>query len=455
MSGNRRIAGFDIGTSSLKVTLADYYTGRITEELKYEYHNFRELAPGVVPVVVYEETLLKALKELYYSIDIVSLALTTQMYSICENKDGEWIAHQWNSLWDRNPDIEKVLQDPLRKSGCQVDTLFPAYKLKTLSEEKRKNFVPYGIKEHLIYFLTGKLATDYVTASASGLFDISARIWNIPFVKSLGMDTGKLPEVLPHDKPVGKIKPGLFPGVYSETLVVPGLGDGPSASFACKGISNFCGNLGTSMAARVFTRKPDLLPEHGLWNFVVDDDTFVTGGISSNSCTVFHWAERMGIKIGSSISDTRDVMFFPWIHGERMPYWSSDLRGTITGMRIDDGPSVLAGAIIKAVAFTFVRMTDILVQHSENGKPLVIAGGGTNLAPILDIIAGCIDTDLALLQNAEYLCSTGAAISAGNGVGINVEPDFQIERIIKPSKKYREEYEMWLAQASNIAAIYS
>lgn len=455
MSGNRGIAGFDIGTSSLKVTIADYNTGKVTDELIYGYHNFRELAPGVVPTAVYEETLLKALEEIYHSTELVSIALTTQMYSICEYKDGEWVVHQWNSLWDRCPDIESMLQDPLSRSGCQVDTLFPAYKLKTLDEEKRRHYVPYGLKEHLLLFLTGKLSTDYVTASASGMFDISKREWNIPFVRSIGMDVDKLPLALPHNAPVGKMSTELLPGVYPETIVVPGLGDGPSASFACRGISNFCGNLGTSMAARVFTKEPDIMPEHGLWNFVVDSSTYVTGGISSNSCTVFHWAERMGIKVSSDISDTHGIMFFPWIHGERMPYWSSDLRGTFTGLRVDDSPASLAGAIIKAVAFTFVRMVDVLGEHAEKGSPLVIAGGGTNLSPILDIIAGCINVDLALLQNAEYLCSTGAAISAGTGIGVTVKPNLQVERTIKPTYRYRKEYEKWLAMASNIANIYS
>ncbi len=455
MSGNRRIAGFDVGTSSLKVTLADFDTGRITDELRYEYCSFREFSPGVVPVSVYEETLLKALKEIYQNVDIVSMALTTQMYSVCENRDGEWVAHQWNSLWDRDRNIEKTLQDPLRRSGCRADTLFPAYKLKSLDEEKRKNFVPYGLKEHLIHFLTGKLATDYVTASASGLFDIETLKWNITFVSSLGMDVDMLPEALPHDVPVGKINEGLFFGISPKTMVVPGLGDGPAASFACRSISNFCGNLGTSMAARVFSEKPDMEEEHGLWNFAVDRNTFITGGISSNSCTVFHWAERMGINIGSSISNTKDVMFFPWIHGERMPYWSSDLRGTVTGLRVDDGPDVLADAIIKAVAFTFVRMADVLLQHAEKGCPLVIAGGGTNLSPILEVIAGCINIDLAILENAEYLCSTGAAISAGAAIGAVVEPDFKIETIIKPTNKYRKEYEKWLSMASSISVLYS
>ncbi|MFA5634750.1 MAG: FGGY family carbohydrate kinase [Anaerovoracaceae bacterium] len=454
MSRERILAGFDVGTSSLKVTLADVDTGMIKDDRNYSYLGFHELAPGVVPVSVYEDTIRHALGEICYDYDLMGMALTTQMYSICGKVGGKLFSYQWNSLWDRMPEIESKIYAFLMKSGCQVDTLFPGYKLATLPDHVREEFVPYGLKEHLIQFLTGRLVTDYTTASASGVFDVERRIWNKEFVQFLGMDEAKLPDTAPHDEVIGMIRTSLSSDIKSPIPLVPGLGDGPSASLSCRQISNYCGNLGTSMAARVFTQVPGHPHEHGLWNFAVDKNTHVVGGISSNSCSVLHWAGDMGISIEKDLPNTKEVMFFPWVHGERMPFWSSDLRGTFIGLRKDDSPKVLQGAVIKAIAFTFVRMAKVLEAYVEEGKPLVLAGGGTNVNSILNIIASCLGTDIVMLENAEYLCSTGALMSAGKGTGINVFPEFKVDSILSHSDENVEEFGRWAMMADRVATIY-
>lgn len=454
MHGNRRIAGFDVGTSSLKVTLVDYDTGVITDNLKYEYNEYTEISQGVIPAKVYENTIVKALTEIYQSIELVSMGISTQMYSICEFKDKEWIVYQWNSLWQRNEAIEAELKEPLNISGCQVDTIFPAYKLKTLGTEKAKSYVPYGLKEHLIMFLTGKLATDFVTASASGLMDIKTLEWNTAFVQKLGVDVNLLPKLMNHFDQIGKIDAELFPNIYPQTIIVPGMGDGPSASFACKGISNLCGNLGTSMAVRAFVTEPDLNEEHGLWNFAVGKNRYITGGISSNACSVLNWSESIGIKNDDIKLIESEVMFFPWIHGERMPYWSSDLRGAFVGLKVSDNMSSMAGAVLKAVGFTFARMVQTMTKYVEKDKPLVIAGGGTNIKLLLSVIAGCLDMRIALLNNTEYLCSIGSAMSAAEMLRIEVEVDLKIDKTIEPTYKYKNEYKEWLIKANKLSDMY-
>ncbi|RGX52808.1 hypothetical protein DWV16_17690 [Anaerotruncus sp. AF02-27] len=453
MRRKQKIAGFDIGTSSLKVTLADSQTGKITDNLKYDYAGYRELAPGVMPVKVYEETVLTALSELLQTCELVGMALTTQMYSVCEVVDGEIVAWQWNSLWKRCPHKEPDFAHQLQKSGCRTDTIFGAYKVAATDSQKRTGFLPYGLKEHLIAFLTGELATDYTTASASGFFDIEKHDWNRPFVESLGLNIQELPKALPHNASVGTLRRDLLPGLREGILLVPGLGDGPSASWACRDVSNFCGNVGTSMAARVFTGEPDLCETHGLWNYAVDAATYLTGGISSNSCSVLNWAQRFGLDVDAPLADTNDVIFLPWLHGERMPYWSSDLRGSFLGLQIGDSPATLAAAVVKGVAFTFARMGRVLAKKA-NG-PLVLAGGGTNIPALVGLIAGCMEEEIALLEDGGYLCSTGAVLSAGDGLGIKVDPQMRIGRTIRPDGSFIREYENWLSQAKELAQFYN
>ncbi len=443
--------GMDVGTSSLKLALGDLNTGQIVSTYHFRYENLREAAPGVVYVDGYWQTVLKALSQIAGQWNVVSVAVSTQMYSLCEIREDGIVAYQWNSLWERNRELEPQIKEHLIASGCQPDVIFGGYKAATASRQVQERMVPYGIKEYLIQCLTGRLAVDYATASASGLFRVKDKVWNLDFIDQIGLDNTKLPDPMLAYDTVGTIKKGLFPGCEN-IVVVPGLGDGPSASYACKDLSNFCGNLGTSMAARVFTTEPDLSGKSGMWNYGVDAEKYLAGGISSNSCSVLDWARDRGLTISGSKSG--EVQFFPWLYGERMPYWSSDLRGTVTGMRITDGPEEIAAAVIKGVAFTFVRMAKDMEQLPGCQRRLILAGGGSNVEELIQVITGCLDSSILLLKDAEYLCAIGAAMCAAENQKAALTPNNEIRMEWKPTGLYKGEYEKWRALGEKLVCLY-
>ena len=448
------VIGFDIGTSGLKAAVADPSAGKIVEGRTWSYAADSETEPGVRPIRVYKEVLTEALKELKRDYKILAIGMTTAMYSVCRVVDGEEYVYQWNSLWDRAPQLEPEMKEFLINSGCRVDTLFPGYKLYTLDPETRKEFRPHGLKDVLIEYLTGNLATDYSIASPFGLFDARKRIWNYDIIDKLGFRASDLPKAVPHYTNVGKV---ILPGFEDDNIIVaPGLGDGPSASYGCIGESSICGNVGTSMAIRTITNMPDFSDATGLWNFAFDDELFATGGISSNACTVFHWMEKFGLdsKKDLALYDPRGVKFFPWLHGERVPYWSSSLRGTFAGIQVNDGPEEFIGACLRAVAFTFCRMVRDLDKLVDPLEPIVMAGGGTNILPLMEIISGCTDHPLKLLENESYLGATGSAMSAARAAGIELHPENVITKVLEPTGKFKEELEMWVREADRFRGYY-
>lgn len=446
------VVGFDIGTSSLKAAVFSAKTCRMDASFTWKYPVQTGKETGVMPVSVYENTLRTALEELSQTYDLVSAALTTQMYSVLKKSSEGPLVYQWNCPWKRNPSAEEAAKDFLIRSGCRVDTLYPGYKLASLKEEERKEFLPYGLKESLLQFLTGNLCTDYSTASAFGMFDTVKRTWNTDAARKLQLDEDLLPLAVPHDHAVGKIRKEILP--EGNTTVAPGLGDGPAASLACTEISSFCGNIGTSMAARVITKTPDFSEENGLWNYAVDSDRYTTGGISSNSCTVTDWSKRFGTAPENDLPDSDEVEFFPWLLGERMPYWSSDLRGTLIGLRLRDNPDTVRGAVARGVAYTFCRMALALEPHTDPREPLVIAGGGTNMRALLRVISGVLNRDLVILENETYLGGIGAAISAGTAVGLKLNPDLKIRERISPTHEFTASYRRWNETAQLIADFY-
>jgi glycerol kinase len=121
------LVGLDIGTSGLKITLADA-KGRIKDHLKFEYQSLPEQQVGVVPVSFYEGIVKQVLTKVAAGYELLAIAVTTQMYSICEKTSEGILVWQWNSLVQRSKDREKLYGSELLKSGCPVDTIYGGYK---------------------------------------------------------------------------------------------------------------------------------------------------------------------------------------------------------------------------------------------------------------------------------------------------------------------------------------
>ena len=90
------LVGFDVGTSSLKVTIVDATSGKIIDNRRYNYQGFYEMAPGVVPVKIYKENASEVIRKLWKEFHLVAVAISTQMYSVCGMIQGELCAYQWN-----------------------------------------------------------------------------------------------------------------------------------------------------------------------------------------------------------------------------------------------------------------------------------------------------------------------------------------------------------------------
>ncbi|MDF2519937.1 MAG: carbohydrate kinase [Clostridia bacterium] len=444
------VAGLDIGTSSLKITLIDIDSSDLIENIKIDYPR-SEIAPGVVPAQMYEEVIKKAIYEIEDKVNLKGIGLSFHMYSLCEQTDDGIVVYQWNSLWDKDSEAELILKELAQDSGCPIDTLYPAYKM---ASAKGRKFLPYGLKEHIVNMLTGELFTDYTCAAASGLFDIKEKRWNSLLIKHLGFDVADMPIVKRYNT---KLETKSQRDGKAITLA-PGLGDGASASYACLGVSPICANLGTSMAVRAVTSEIKEAYSEKPWIWSLDEERYIVGGISSNGCSVLNWAEDMGFSKEIDIhGGNSEVMFIPWLHGERTPYWSSNLRGTFVGMNINTNMQALNGAIVKGVAFTAVKLMDIIYKSiNGSGNELVVAaGGGVHINSLMEIISGCSPFKIGILNNYDYLAAYGAALTAAEALGVNIEKKMEVKEIITPNHAYEDEYRRWTKVSEALLSLYN
>ena len=437
--------GLDVGTSAAKYTVLELPSGNVVAQRRLEYSR-QDTAVGVVPVRMYTEALDHLLGELTQEFIVRSVALTTAWYSAIAPADGGELVYQWNSIWERNDDVERELTGYLDVSGCHIDILFPVYKMMTAHVLRTMTFRPYGMKEYLIEWLTGERTTDYSTASASGLLNIKKRDWNEPLLHKLGYRREEMPQLARHNTVAGRTK------VKGESIVVvPGLGDGGSASYACKSVSEVAANIGSTMAARELSPVIRHSSPDRTWTFVVDESRYVNGGISSNGGSVLDWARKAKWTIDDVKVGPGGERFYPWLHGERTPFWSADLRGTFAGLTVQTDMATLSAAIVKGVAFTLSRMINAMANARSCPSGVVVAGGGVRLSEMLRVVQGSVSVPLTILRSFDYLASDGAALSAAEALGLPLEMHHDIEKVLEPNAAFRADYEAWIAEAGSVA----
>ena len=442
--------GLDVGTSAVKCTAVELATGAVAGYRRLEYQR-DDLDTGVVPVSMYVDVVKDLLDGLTQEFTVRSLAITTAMYSVVGIKDGVRYAYQWNCPWERNLEAEQEARGLLDGSGCYMDILYPVYKLMTAKVRGDTSFRPYGFKECLIESLTGEKVIDFGTGSASGLLDIRKKTWNRPLMDKLGFSDDELPRLEYHNVAVGETT------INGQTiLVVPGMGDGISASYAGKDTSEVAANVGTTMAARELSTTVRHNALDKLWTLIDDKTRYVNGAISSNGGSVLNWARKSNWPIDDVRVQQGGERFYPWLHGERTPFWSADLRGTLTGMDMRTDSASISSAMLKGVAFTLTRMINGIVRARGDNPNVVVAGGGVHMSELVRVMQGSVDVPLTIVSSFDYLASEGAALSAGEALDIPpTKFQHEIERVLEPTGEFRDDYDAWINEGNTIAsAVY-
>lgn len=288
-----------------------------------------------------------------------------------------------------------------------------------------------GLKDYLILWLTGTLATEVSSASGTGLLDLPTCAWSQLALAACGVDRDRLPEilattaVLPLDRPVAS-SIGLLPG----TPVAVGAADGPLANLGTGAIApGVAGlSLGTSGAIRLAVDgpRPD---RHGrLFCYALADPLWVVGGAISNGAEVLRWTER-AVGAGSSpggngiappnkagqepvagVADSSDgLIMLPFLFPERAPLWDQDLAGAYLGLRHHHSAAHLRRAAMEGVCLQM----RLLLERVDACYPIVsvrATGGAFGSSLWRDLMAAALGRPLVVVGEEEGTALGAAAL---------------------------------------------
>lgn len=185
-----------------------------------------------------------------------------------------------------------------------------------------------GIKEYLLYLLTGRWVTDPASASASGFYDMETGTWSAQTLRATNTTEENFADIAEMDVVIGEVHSSVANecGIPPGTAVLCGLGDGPAANMSSGAVGphRMCFSHGTTVVARIlFAGKvPDLRPMpvftqhvHRSWKcvglrFVPDPDSmlFIPTGRPTERLTlsdIYHYLRPL--MDAFDISDVRSV----------------------------------------------------------------------------------------------------------------------------------------------------
>lgn len=357
-------------------------------------------------------------------------------------------------LTGRFPDLPQV-------AGNLAMPGFTAPKLAWVARHEPELFARVGTvllpKDYLRLLMTGEKVSDMSDAAGTLWLDVARRDWSEPLLEATGLSRAHMPRLVEGSEPSGTLLPavaeawGLPPGV----VVAGGGGDNAASAVGIGAVAAGQGflSLGTSGVLFVVTdrfRPNPASAVHAFCHALPGRWHQMSVMLSAASCLA--WVTRLlgardeaallaQVRAAEPESLLRAPLFLPYLSGERTPHNDAAAQGVWFGLTHDTQPVHLAWSVLEGVAFGLLDGLDALKAAGTEVGRLALVGGGSRSDEWAQLLATCLDTEVATLEGGDAGGALGAArlgwLAAG-GTEAEVCRQPGIRRVFAPSASWRE-----------------
>ncbi|MCL2449484.1 MAG: xylulokinase [Polyangiaceae bacterium] len=306
--------------------------------------------------------------------------------------------------------------------------------------------------------MTGELASDPSDAAGTLWLDVEHRTWSGPMLEACGLGVSAMPKVVEGSRPTGTLRPAVAQawGLSPSTVVAAGGGDNAAGAVGVGVISpgQALLSMGTSGVVFLVTERCSPSADRGVHAFChAIPETWHQMSVMLSSASCLAWI--VGVtgarnevellsRIESEAPSPSDVVFLPYLSGERTPHNDPYARGVFFGMTHATGTAHIARAVLEGVAYAFADGVQMLREAGGSPREITVIGGGSRSPLWTRIVASALGETLLVRERAELGPAFGAARLArlavtGEAVA-DVCPAPPVVRRIEPDDALREHY---------------
>ena len=312
-------------------------------------------------------------------------------------------------------------------------------------------------KDYLRLWLTGGHVGDMSDSAGTSWLDVGARDWSAQALATGHMRHDQMPSLVEGSAPSGELRDTLRQrwGLQHTVIVAGGAGDNAAAACGAGCFREGQGfvSLGTSgvLLAAKDRYAPDAASAVHTFCHAVPDRWYQMGVIlAATDC--LNWLSRtlgqdpvaLINQLPQTISGPSDLMFLPYLSGERTPHNDAKLRGGFIGLDVAHGPADMTQAVIEGVGFALRDCLTALSGTDTTLTSVIAMGGGARSHYWLETLASTLNLPLSIPSGGEFGAALGAArlgIAASTGgtlSDIMTQPD--IAKTIDPRADLTERY---------------
>lgn len=406
------IASVDIGTTNIKINLFnDGYL--VIDEVKYPHQHIQsDDNKFELDMEEVWSNLLIGLDQFInqYAINQLEIILTSAMHTI-QLMDKDFSLSGSLITWadSRGADALYAMDESKKESqyyrtGTPGHIMNPYYKLLNIYQ---KDQLIGSVKDILFYKLTGEWVIDASNASSSGLFELEGAKWDRQSLVDIGANEENLPRVVAVDYSA----PGKRALFDIEVNVIIGSSDGVSSNYIFNDLEDHAVlSVGTSHAVRVLHDQAKLNYTYQNFSYYIKDNNYLVGLPSNNGADILLWTNKIfnaTFEELNQIIDQRpdtEVIFLPYINGERAPLWNDAATASLLNMSRSSSRESILFSIILGMIFNIKENVDHLRRLTYFNR-IGLVGGVTQLTSFPQLLADVLGYPIYIpkMPNAETL----------------------------------------------------
>jgi len=284
------------------------------------------------------------------------------------------------------------------------------------------------IPDYLVWRLTGRGASDPITAGSTHLLDRETLEWRTDLLEACGLRPDMMPDILAPGEAAGTLTPeaaaGL--GLSTDVIVAVGTNDQSAGMLGAGNVTPGCASvtLGTALAIMLTTDSPDGAAKgvgvcrhpagsggKRLWSRLA---------FAKTSGIVLRWFrdtfmpgasyEELFEAADSVPAGCEGLSALPHFSGTATPHFNPDARGAFAGLTLKHTRAHLARAVVESLVFT-VRENLELLSPQGSVAELRAVGGGSRSDVWLQMIADCTGVPLERASVREAACLGAAELA--------------------------------------------